>query len=114
VTNPTTVLHTVPPTEQLSQLTYRRDELLRAAQRNRVTAQQRANELMEWKAKGEIDEDYSIEDDHRIASLEAGAEQWDAEAAREQDKIDQLSAQIGQIARPLRGPVRGKRQKGEE
>lgn len=114
---PTTVLNTVPPQEQLGQLVYRRDELLKAAQRNRVATQQRANELMTWMAEGQIAEDYDIDSDHRIAALTTGAEAWETEAAQTQDKIDRLNAQIGALTRPVRAPVRGRaggrRTKGE-
>lgn len=105
---PTTVLNTVPPQEQLSQLIYRRDELLKAAQRNRVACQQRANDLMTMMAEGTLDEGYDIDGDHRIASLTQGADHWDAEAASVQDKIDRLNAQLGSLSRPQRAPTRAR------
>lgn len=112
---PTTVLNTVPSQEQLGQLIYRRDELLKAAQRNRVGAQQRANELMTQMAEGSLGEEYDVDSDHRIVALHTGAEQWEYEAASMQDKIDRLNAQMATMARPSRAPVRGQanRKKGE-
>lgn len=105
---PTTVLNTVPAQEQLGQLIYLRDELLKSAHRNRVACQQRANELMTWMAEGTIPEDYDIDGDHRIAALTTGAEAWEAEAAQTQDKIDRMNAQLGSMARPAKAPVKGR------
>jgi ABC-type phosphate transport system auxiliary subunit len=84
----------LPPELKLAELDTRRDSLFAAAQENRRAVAARLDELRVWKREETIDADYDESTDHRVASLLAGAEQWEAEAAKVAAQADALRAAI--------------------
>jgi hypothetical protein len=91
---------TLTPEQRLADLDYSRDALWISVRQNRQAADERRTELLRMIRAKELDPEYDVDADHRIASLLAGAEKWQVEAERVAQQAEALRASLSGRATP--------------